>query len=122
MRWSEEETEQFLGNLLRTGVMVSGLVVLAGGILYLLRYGTEVPHYHLFTGEPEELKSFRGIFETAFEGKRRAMIQAGLLLLIATPVARVAFSIFAFWKQRDRLYTALTLAVLSILIFSLFSR
>jgi uncharacterized membrane protein len=46
-------------------------------------------------------------------------MQLGLLLLIATPVARVAFSLFAFAMQRDRLYVVVTLAVLGVLAFSM---
>jgi len=51
----------------------------------------------------------------------RGIIQLGLLLLIATPVARVAFSIAAFAMQRDRLYVVVTLMVLAILLYSLTS-
>ena len=53
----------------------------------------------------------------AFRG--RGLIQFGLLLLIATPVARVAFSVAAFAIQRDRLYVVVTLIVLAILTYSL---
>ena len=49
----------------------------------------------------------------------RGIIQLGLLLLIATPVARVAFSIVAFGVQRDRMYMAITLIVLATLLYSL---
>jgi len=47
------------------------------------------------------------------------LIQLGLLLLIATPVARVAFSVVAFAMQRDRLYVAVALIVLAVLMYSL---
>ena len=50
----------------------------------------------------------------------RAIIQFGLLLLIATPVARVIFSAVAFAWERDYLYVAFTLAVLAVLTYSLF--
>jgi uncharacterized membrane protein len=46
-------------------------------------------------------------------------MQLGLLLLIATPVARVAFSLAAFAVQRDRLYVVVTLVVLGVLTFSM---
>jgi len=49
----------------------------------------------------------------------RSIIQLGLLLLIATPVARVAFSVLAFAWQRDRTYVIVTLIVFAILIYSL---
>ena len=47
------------------------------------------------------------------------MIQLGLLLLIATPVARVAFSLVAFIRQRDRTYIVITTIVLGLLLYSL---
>jgi uncharacterized membrane protein len=50
-----------------------------------------------------------------------AVIQLGLLLLVATPVARVIFSVFAFAWERDWLYVLLTLIVLAVLLYSLFA-
>jgi uncharacterized membrane protein len=49
-----------------------------------------------------------------------AICQLGLLTLLATPVARVAASVIGFALERDRLYTAITLAVLAILLVSIF--
>jgi uncharacterized membrane protein len=48
------------------------------------------------------------------------LIQLGLLILIATPIARVAFSVVAFLYQRDWMYVAVTLMVLGLLVYSLF--
>jgi uncharacterized membrane protein len=50
----------------------------------------------------------------------RAIIQLGLLLLIATPVARVLFSAIAFAIEHDYMYVFITLVVLAILLYSLF--
>jgi uncharacterized membrane protein len=55
----------------------------------------------------------------ALKFRARGIIQLGLLLLIATPVARVAFSIGAFAAERDRLYVAVATIVFIILICSL---
>jgi Protein of unknown function (DUF1634) len=41
------------------------------------------------------------------------------LLLLATPVARVVFSIAAFALERDRMYVGITLVVLAILAYGL---
>jgi uncharacterized membrane protein len=49
-----------------------------------------------------------------------AICQLGLLVLLATPVARVAASVVAFAMERDRLYAAITLAVLAVLLASIF--
>jgi hypothetical protein len=73
--------------------------VLAGGLAYLSRHGGEAPGYHVFRGEPADLRSLRGILQEAWSLRGRGIIQLGLLLLIATPVARVAFLVYAFAGQ-----------------------
>src|SRR5579883_2679620 len=116
---SDERVEQFLGNLLRAGVLLAAAVVVAGGVIYLARHGDEPPKTHTFKGEPAELKSPSGIVTKALEGSGQAIIQLGLLLLIATPVVRVFFSALAFLRQRDYTYVVLTLIVLGVLLYSL---
>ncbi len=117
--WTDEQMEQVVGNLLRIGVVIAALVVLAGGVLYLIRFGSNLPHYAVFSGEPADLRSVSGIIRNILQLHSRAIIQLGLLLLIATPVARVAFSILAFALQRDRTYVVVTLIVLGVLIYCL---
>jgi uncharacterized membrane protein len=116
---SEQKLKAFLGGLLRAGVIAAGLIVMLGGALYLIQHGTATPEYRIFRGEPADLKTVGGIFSGVISLRARAVIQLGLLLLIFTPVARVMFSLYAFAKQRDRVYVAVTLFVLGILIFSL---
>jgi uncharacterized membrane protein len=50
----------------------------------------------------------------------RGLIQLGLLLILV-PVVRVAIAAFAFHRQRDRLYVAISLLVLGLLLYSLLS-
>jgi uncharacterized membrane protein len=118
--WTDEQMESIIATLLRGGVLLSAMFVLAGGILYLLEHGSELPAYRFFRGEPANLRSLRGIVTDALSFGSRGLIEAGLLLLIATPVARVAFSAFVFLQQRDGAYVLITLIVLAILLFSLF--
>ncbi len=117
--WNDERVESIVGALLRAGVMIAASIVVVGGILYLVRYGFDPVHYSVFRGEPSDLRTVPGIIRGAAALHRRAIIQLGLLLLIATPVARVAFSVVAFALQRDRTYVAITLIVLAILLYSL---
>ena len=117
--WTDEQVDQLIGTLLRSGVIVAALVVLIGGISYLIRYGATLPDYRVFRGEPEDLRSLSGIVSNALSFRTRGIIQLGLLLLIATPIARVAFSIFAFTLQGDRIYIVVTFIVLCVLIYSL---
>ena len=109
-----------VGNLLRFGVLTASAVVFLGGVLYLARWGMTPPKYEIFQGEPEELRSVTGIVRQMLALRARAAIQFGLLLLIATPVLRVAVSMVAFALERDKLYTAVAAVVLAGLLYSLF--
>ncbi len=117
--WTDEQMEQVVGDLLRIGVAVAALVVLAGGVMYLIRHGAALPDYGVFRGEPADLRNLFTIMTDALSFRSRGLIQFGLLLLIATPVARVAFSTIAFALQRDRTYVIVTLMVLCGLIYSI---
>jgi uncharacterized membrane protein len=117
--WTDQKLENILGNLLRTGVLLSALVVSIGGVIYLLRHRRSPMDLRVFRGEPADLRDVSGIIRDTLALQGRGIIQLGLLLLIATPVARVAFSIFGFAEERDRMYVVFTLSVFSILLYSL---
>lgn len=116
--WSDQKIENILGNLLRAGVLLSALVVLVGGVIYLLRYGQSPVDFRAFRGEPSDLRSVGGILRDAIALRGRGIIQLGLLFLIATPVARVAFSIFGFAEEHDRMYVVVASIVLLVLAYS----
>ncbi len=117
--WNDERLERIISVLLRTGVILSALVVLLGATCYLMRHGQETPQYYSFHGTPTEDRSLAGAIQAAGPSNCQAVIQLGLLLLIATPVARVAFSLVAFGLERDRTYVGLTAIVLAVLLYSL---
>ncbi len=117
--WSDQTIEILVGQLLRAGVLLSAAVVLIGAVIYLARHGGSPMEFRVFRGEPADLRTIRGIFHYAFALRGRGIIPFGLLLLIATPVARVVLSIVGFAKEKDRLYVALTSVVLVILLYSL---
>jgi len=112
--------ELILGNLLRLGVLLSAAVVLCGGCIYLYRHGRDPVHYRVFQGEPSDFRTIRGVLRSVLNGRGRGLIQLGLLLLIATPIARVTASALGFAIERDRMYVCFTLIVLAILLYSLF--
>lgn len=116
--WTDQRIETIIGSLLRAGVLLAASVVFIGGVLYLMRHGHESIEYRTFHGEPEALKSIPLVVEGIFANHARAIIQFGLLLLIATPIARVLFAAFGFLLERDYLYVVLTLIVLAILLYS----
>ena len=117
--WTDRTIEETVGNLLRAGVSLSAFVVLVGGVIYLARHGRAPADYRVFRGEPSDLKSLRGIVRDAYGLHARGIIQFGLLLLIATPVVRVAFSIWGFAAEEDRMYMIFTGIVLVVLLYSL---
>jgi len=117
--WSDQQVEQAVGNLLRIGLLIATVVVIVGAVIYLVRHGGEPPEYRIFHGVPPDLRGLTAIAELAADWRGRGIIQLGLLILLATPVARVAFSIVAFALQRDRLYVAITLIVLAVLLYSM---
>ena len=117
--WDDHRIEVILGNLLRSGVMISATVVLCGACIYLFRHAHQPADYRIFHGEPSDFRTIRGVIQSVISGHGRGLIQLGLLLLIATPIARVAFSIVGFALERDRMYVAFTLIVLAILLYSL---
>ena len=91
-----QKVERVIGVLLQTGVLLSILVALG-----------------LVSGAP-------AIVAAALAGRREAVIQLGVVILIATPIARVLLSLVAFALQRDRTYVVVTLIVLVVLLSGLF--
>ena len=116
----EHRLEVMVANLLRVGVVLAAALVGFGGVLYLARHGHDAGAYRTFRGEPAAFRTLSGVFRDAIALRGRGVIQLGLLLLIATPVARVAFSAYAFTHLRDAKYVVITLIVLGLLLFSLF--
>jgi len=116
----EEKLENLIANLLRLGVVLSAFVVLSGAVMYLGFHPRAHVAYRTFHGEPDELKTVHGVVRCAFSGQAAGIIQLGLLLLIATPIARVISSAVAFALEGDRMYLLFTLVVLAVLLYSLF--
>lgn len=117
---NDRRLESIIGRLLQTGVLVAAATVLAGGVLYLAQSHTGSVDYRSFAPGGPDLRTLPGIVRSAAHFDSEGLIQFGLLLLIATPVARVALAIVGFALERDRLYTVVSLIVLLILAFSLF--
>jgi uncharacterized membrane protein len=117
--WDDERVDRVIGNLLRAGVSIAAAVVLLAGIVYLVRFGSQPADHRVFHGEPTDLRSVTGIVRAAAALDPAAMVQFGILLLVATPVARVVFSIYVFARTGDWLYVAITVTVLAILLYSL---
>ncbi|MGZ3374780.1 MAG: DUF1634 domain-containing protein [Gemmatimonadaceae bacterium] len=116
----DEQVELVIGRLLQWGVLAAAIVVVIGGILLLAQYGHLPATFRQFNSEDSALRSVGGIIRAALTGDSRAIVQLGLVLLIATPAARVALTLGAFIIQRDRLYIVTTSIVLALLLYGLF--
>ena len=66
-------------------------------------------------GVEDYLRELNTIFPRMLDFDGAAIIQFGVLVLIATPIIRVAFSAFSFLIEKDYLYVVITLIVLAII-------
>lgn len=121
--------ESAIAFALRAGVFLSAVVILVGVLRFGLTrdtgYAKVLPHhlpdllaFHQSSGPGYFPTSIRAVVSGAIAGKPYAIIALGLLLLIATPVARVALSVLFFLAQRDWVYVGITLLVLGVLLLS----
>jgi len=106
-RINDQRIEIFLSYLLRWGVTLSATVVAVSGFLFLLYHAGDTPHFHTFRGEHTDLTSLQGILHAMLQGNIKAFIQFGIVLLIATPVARgILFYYWIYPRKGCTLYCA----------------
>jgi uncharacterized membrane protein len=116
---TDKDIDNSVANMLRFGVTLSALVVLAGGVLLLLHPFAAIADYTHFHRPGPALRTISGVTSSAAHRHAAGIIQFGLLLLIATPVVRVVFCVIGFARQRDRLYVVISSIVLVVLLYSL---
>ncbi|HZQ79938.1 MAG TPA: DUF1634 domain-containing protein [Acidimicrobiia bacterium] len=116
------KVELAISGLLRVGVLTSLLVVLTGTVVTFVHHPHYLSSHHELGGltKPGAVfpHSIPALIQGLEHGQGRAIVMAGLLLLIATPVLRVAVSILAFVYQRDRTFVVITSIVLALLLTS----
>ena len=111
-----------ISRMLRAGVSVAAFVVLVGEILYLWQAHGVRTDYGYFHGVPTPVEHFTLVIEGIRHLDSRSIIRLGILLLIATPIVRVAFCLYSFAMQRDKLYIPISATVLAVLLYSLLHR
>lgn len=112
--------ERSMGYLLIIGVLLASAVVLVGGVLYLRAAHGVTPEYRVFHSEPGKMRRISALLAAVRRGDPTSLIQLGILLLIATPVARVVFAVVAFLRERDWLYVGVSVTVLVVLLLGIF--
>jgi len=115
---------KILGIVLRSGVIFSGAIIAIGTTLFIANHSLDdtsaylaynpslIPHGNF----PVTLAS---IASGLVSLDPSSIIQLGFLVLLATPVTRVALSLLLFAAEKDRRFVYLTGAVLAILLFSI---
>jgi uncharacterized membrane protein len=116
---TDKQLEASIASMLRVGVILSAVVVAAGGVLYLRDALIAAPDYAQFHPESPSLRTVVGVLRGVAHLDAASIIQVGIFLLIATPVVRVMFCIVGFARQKDPLYIAISATVLAILTYSL---
>jgi uncharacterized membrane protein len=111
--------EAIMGRLLQAGVLLSATVVLAGGVMYALAHRSSRADSSAFIATPIVLRHPMALLRGIAQGYASAIVVAGILLLVATPICRVIFAVIAFAIERDRLYVAISLTVLAVLLLGM---
>jgi uncharacterized membrane protein len=117
---TDKQLESAIADMLRFGVILAAIVVFVGGAIYLHHPSIALPDYSHFRATAPSLRTVAGVLRGVLQLDAKSVIQLGILILIATPVARVIFCVIGFSRRRDRLYIGVSMTVLIILIYSLF--
>ena len=112
----DRRMETAMALLLRGGVLLASLFVLTGAALYLAHHSGAQTDYRIFAPRTVAWPSFLSLLAHA-DGV--AFVQLGLFLLVATPVARVLLGAIAFLVERDKLYIAISLFILCVLVYGI---
>lgn len=107
-----------LSVVLRSGLFLAITIVLYGACLLLWNTNSEVIDYRVFDGEPKSLKVAHNILEGVFQNDSLAVIQLGIIILIATPILRVFSCLILFALEKDMLYVVISAIVLVILLYA----
>jgi uncharacterized membrane protein len=116
---SDHDLDISIAIMLGVGVSLAAAVVFTGGILLFLHPAAPPGTFTHFHPASPGLRTLGGILQGAIRFEPASVVQLGLLVLIATPVARVFFCVVGFARQRDQLYVAISSTVLLILLYSL---
>ncbi len=120
-KFKDKDIQGLIGQVLLAGTVISISIVFTGGIFYLYRHGHTVADYTKFKGIPAFIRDFSGIVKGIADIKGQAIIQAGIILLIATPILRVICSAIGFALEKDYMYVGISALVLFIIFVSTLS-
>ncbi len=117
-----QRVELIISTVLRTGVITSVIIIAAGTLLSFVHH----PDYLYDRTDFQRLTrpgaafphTLGAVASGLMQGGGQAVIALGLLVLLITPVVRVAISVFAFIFECDYRFTLITAVVLALLLVS----
>ena len=113
-----------IAGTLRIGVATACIIATVGGVLYLLAHGSEpfdiARYLHFSYTEPHDpaFTTLGGILSGFCSFTAVGWIQTGVIVLLLTPIMRVALSLVDFVRERDWLYAAISAVVLTVIILN----
>lgn len=116
---NDEKMAGVISMLLISGLVCSLVLVTVSAVIFIAGNAHMTTNYKVFTGEPADLRAIDAVIRDAFKGNLRAVMQLGVVVLIGTPVARVAFSVLTFALEKDFKYVVFSSLVLAGLLYSL---
>jgi uncharacterized membrane protein len=116
---SDARVERLVSLVLRGGVLIAACVATIGTAVYLTHHAAQPVDYRQFVGVPVAVRSIGAIIAGLGTFQGQAIMAFGLLLLVATPISRVALLVVTFLLERDRLYVAVSTFVLAVLLVSI---
>jgi uncharacterized membrane protein len=124
--WGQRDMEIYVGKLLRYGVLTACAITLVGGLIYVFQSSGTMPNYKPMPGHHDQfegvvayLRELNTIIPRMLQCDGAAIVQFGVVVLIATPILRIVFSAVAFLIEKDYLYVGITLLVLVIIVVNM---
>lgn len=124
----DEQTKQLelriqarMGRILFWGMMASALIIVIGGVLFLLAYGGSPPDFFNFNASGRHVKTVAGVVSGIAAYRGGAIIEAGILLLVLFQYVRVIMSALMFARLRHWFFVGVSLFILAVLVYGLFT-
>ncbi|MCS4237619.1 putative membrane protein [Myroides gitamensis] len=118
-KFTDNQLQSIIGNVLRYGVLSALTVTLLGGIILLAKDSQQVVSFSTFVEKDQNLfVVFKTIFQGVKDWNGESIIFLGILLLFLTPALRLLLSLFSFILEKDAMYVVITLIVIAVIILS----
>lgn len=107
MKRKNKDIEVKISIIMRAGVILASLIMIFSFVLTLIKQ-TSLDQYEIY--------DISSIITGLIQLNPYSFMMLGIFVLILTPVIRVISTIILFASKKDKLYTAITIFVLIILI------